>query len=73
MNKYPKVHLLPPKSGPQPQGLNLKYNNVKRTSLQHKYHTNTYENQHKNSSISEDPGAEPTAEPTGDREKLHRT
>lgn len=33
-NKYPKVHLLPPKSGPQPQGLNLKYNNVKTVRLE---------------------------------------
>ena len=34
MNKYPKVHLLPPKSGPKPQGLNLKYNNVKTVRLE---------------------------------------
>jgi hypothetical protein len=27
--KYPKTHLLPPKSGPQPQGLNISYNTVK--------------------------------------------
>jgi hypothetical protein len=29
MNKYPKKHLLPPESGPMPQGLNIKYNTVK--------------------------------------------
>jgi hypothetical protein len=33
-NKYPKWHLLPPKSGPQPQGLNLKHNNVKTVRLE---------------------------------------
>jgi hypothetical protein len=27
-NKYPKKHLLPPESGPLPQGLNIKYNTV---------------------------------------------
>ena len=27
-NKYPKKHLLPPESGPTPQGLNIKYNTV---------------------------------------------
>jgi hypothetical protein len=27
-NKYPKKHLLPPESGPMPQGLNIKYNTV---------------------------------------------
>lgn len=34
MTKYPKTHLLPPKSGPTPQGLNLKYNNVKTVRLE---------------------------------------
>ena len=29
MSKYPKKHLIPPKSGPQPQGLNIQYNTVK--------------------------------------------
>jgi hypothetical protein len=24
---YPKKHLIPPKSGPNPQGLNIKHNN----------------------------------------------
>jgi hypothetical protein len=28
MNKYPKKHLLPPESGPMPQGLNISYNTV---------------------------------------------
>ena len=28
-NKYPKKHLLPPESGPTPQGLNINYNTVK--------------------------------------------
>ena len=32
--KYPKDHLLPPKSGPQPQGLNIQYNNVKPVKLE---------------------------------------
>jgi len=34
MTKYPKTHLLPPKSGPTPQGLNLKNNNVKTVRLE---------------------------------------
>ena len=29
MNNYPKKHLIAPKSGPQPQGLNIQYNTVK--------------------------------------------
>ncbi len=28
-NLYPKKHLLPPESGPMPQGLNINYNTVK--------------------------------------------
>ena len=33
-NKYPKTHLLPPKSGPTPQGLNINYNTVKVVKLE---------------------------------------
>ena len=33
-NKYPKWHLLPPKAGPTPQGLNINYNNVKVEKLE---------------------------------------
>ena len=29
MTKYPKTDLLPPKSGPRSQGLNINYNTVK--------------------------------------------
>ena len=32
--KYPKDNLLPPKSGPQSQGLNIQYNNVKPVKLE---------------------------------------
>ena len=31
---YPKTHLLPPKSGPTPQGLNINYNTVKTVKLE---------------------------------------
>jgi len=34
LNKYPKWHLLPPKAGPTPQGLNINYNNVKVEKLE---------------------------------------
>jgi hypothetical protein len=33
-NSYPKTHLLPPKSGPTPQGLNINYNTVKTVKLE---------------------------------------
>ena len=33
-NSYPKTWLLPPKSGPDPQGLNLNYNTVKTVKLE---------------------------------------
>jgi hypothetical protein len=32
--KYPKTHLLPPKSGPNPQGLNIQYNSVTPVKLE---------------------------------------
>ena len=35
--KYPKTNLLPPKSGPNPQGLNISYNTVKDVRLEKKY------------------------------------
>ncbi len=31
---YPKTWLLPPESGPTPQGLNINYNNVKVVKLE---------------------------------------
>ena len=31
---YPKTWLLPPKSGPTPQGLNINYNTVKTVKLE---------------------------------------
>jgi len=31
---YPKTHLLPPKSGPTPQGLNINYNTVRTVKLE---------------------------------------
>jgi hypothetical protein len=31
---HPKKHLIPPKSGPQPQGLNINYNSVKSVRLE---------------------------------------
>jgi hypothetical protein len=31
---YPKKNLIPPKSGPEAQGLNIKYNNVKAVTLE---------------------------------------
>jgi len=31
---YPKTHLLPPKSGPTPQGLNIDYNTVRTVKLE---------------------------------------
>ena len=31
-SSYPKTHLLPPKSGPTPQGLNINYNTVRKLS-----------------------------------------
>jgi len=31
---YPKTHLLPPESGPTPQGLNINYNTVKTVKLE---------------------------------------
>ena len=34
MTKYPKTHLLPPKSGPTPQGLKINYNTVKVVKLE---------------------------------------
>ena len=34
MSIYPKKWLLPPESGPTPQGLNIKYNNVKTVKLE---------------------------------------
>jgi len=34
MTKYPKTHLIPPKSGPTPQGLNINYNTVKTVKLE---------------------------------------
>lgn len=34
MTKYPKTDLLPPKSGPQSQGLNINYNTVKVIKLE---------------------------------------
>jgi len=34
MSIYPKKWLLPPESGPTPQGLNIKYNNVKTVNLE---------------------------------------
>ena len=36
-SSYPKTHLLPPKSGPTPQGLNIEYNTVKDVRLEKKY------------------------------------
>jgi len=33
-NKYPKTWLLPPESGPTPQGLNINYNTVKTVKLE---------------------------------------
>jgi hypothetical protein len=33
-SSYPKTHLLPPKSGPTPQGLNINYNTVKTVKLE---------------------------------------
>jgi len=33
-SSYPKYWLLPPESGPTPQGLNIKYNNVKTVKLE---------------------------------------
>ena len=33
-NSYPKKWLLPPESGPTPQGLNLNYNTVKTVNLE---------------------------------------
>ena len=33
-SNYPKTHLLPPKSGPTPQGLNINYNTVKTVKLE---------------------------------------
>ena len=33
-NSYPKTWLLPPESGPNPQGLNLSYNTVKTVKLE---------------------------------------
>jgi hypothetical protein len=34
LQSYPKTHLLPPKSGPTPQGLNINYNTVKTVKLE---------------------------------------
>jgi len=34
MSKYPKKWLLPPESGPTPQGLNINYNTVKTVKLE---------------------------------------
>mgnify|MGYP003123289431 CR=1 FL=1 len=34
MTVYPKTHLIPPKSGPTPQGLNINYNTVKTVKLE---------------------------------------
>jgi len=34
MNKYPKTWLLPPESGPTPQGLNINYNTVRTVKLE---------------------------------------
>ncbi len=34
ISNYPKTHLLPPKSGPTPQGLNINYNTVKTVKLE---------------------------------------
>ena len=39
-NKYPKKHLLPPESGPLPQGLKLSYNTVKDVKLTEKINGN---------------------------------
>ncbi len=33
-NSYPKTWLLPPESGPTPQGLNINYNTVKTVKLE---------------------------------------
>ena len=33
-SKYPKTWLLPPESGPTPQGLNINYNTVKTVKLE---------------------------------------
>jgi len=33
-SNYPKTWLLPPESGPDPQGLNLNYNTVKTVKLE---------------------------------------
>jgi hypothetical protein len=33
-SSYPKTHLLPPKSGPTPQGLNINYNTVRTVKLE---------------------------------------
>jgi len=33
-NTYPKTWLLPPESGPTPQGLNINYNTVKTVKLE---------------------------------------
>ena len=33
-SKYPKTWLLPPESGPMPQGLNINYNTVKTVKLE---------------------------------------
>ena len=33
-SNYPKTWLLPPESGPNPQGLNLNYNTVKTVKLE---------------------------------------
>jgi hypothetical protein len=33
-SSYPKTHLLPPKSGPTPQGLNIDYNTVRTVKLE---------------------------------------
>jgi len=34
MSKYPKTWLLPPESGPTPQGLNINYNTVRTVKLE---------------------------------------